>query len=281
MPQTRGANGQGLVSDGSGGVNWASAVGSTETMAESFAAAGTQSDNIITTQPTSAQATLFIRQGVAAPSTVFEAQDENGLPTVRIGNAGVTTNQLTTEKVIIGVAGQSYTLPLVRAVSANQRPVSTGPDGVVEWQGRSYANVYFVENVTLTPLPVQNQFEIIRGARLGTFAADFTLNPGPAEQQLLVYRGSQPKVFQVIQTLTGEAESTLEAYTQAIFKNGQLMRASQVSTILDNGKNFPRSATSVSIVQLENGDTLGGFIKNTSGVSGAILSGYQLVVTEV
>jgi hypothetical protein len=277
MPQNRGTSGEGLVSDGSGGVNWASSVGSTETMAESFSAAVTQADNIITTQPTSAKSTLFIRQGIGAPSTVFEAQKEGGGITVRIDSDGIKALSSSVNKAIVGVEGQTYTLPTKRAVSSNQLPVSTGTDGVVEWQPRSYANIYFKDNNTITPTPTQNVYTIIRGARLGTFASDFTLNPGPTDSQALVYRGPQPKLFQITQSVSWESAKR-ETFAQCIFKDGVVLPGSEMSSELNSNDN---NATTVVIVQLEDGEGVAGFVKCVTDNTGCVIKSYQLSVTEV
>jgi hypothetical protein len=269
------------VSDGAGAVNWSTVVGTTETMAQAFEAAATQADNVLTTSAAAANATLIIKQGPGAGSTLFEAQNENGAPTVKIGVEGINTNLMITEKAVVGEPGQTYTLPVARADAANQRLVSTGAGGVVEFQASSFANIYWHNNATLTPLPIQNTYDIMRGARLGTFANDFTLAIGPPNQQNLVYRGLQTKLFQITQCLTWRAESTRESYVQAVFLNNALIPGSEMVTILDDTNEYPRNATIVVIAELKEDDRLGGVVKCTSDTKGALIVDYQLSIVEV
>jgi hypothetical protein len=279
MPETRGVNGQGLVSDGAGGVNWASAVGSTETMAESFAAARSFRDNYIVTENSQGKGTLFIVQGPGASPDIFETQNEDGVITTAVGQGG--SYALSANIGPFRPIDLRYTLPLVRATASNQHIVSTGVEGETAWQGRSYANIYFKDNAVLTPLPVQDQYDVMRGNRLGTFASDFTLNAGPTNQQNLVYTGVQSKFFQVVQSLTWQSESSREVFRQAVFKNGVLIPGSESSAMLDDNNDYPRNATTTCIVELENGDTIAGYVKDVTDDISVLIIDYQLVLTEV
>tara|TARA_R110000851_G_scaffold106401_3_gene225496 strand:+ start:2472 stop:3878 length:1407 start_codon:yes stop_codon:yes gene_type:complete len=277
MPETRGGNGQALVSDGAGAVNWASAVGSTETMAQSFAAATSQNDNVIITQPNSARATLFIVQGQGASTDVFETLNNTGQTTLLVDEDGIRARSITLGPV--NLAG-SYTLPAVRAVSANQHIVSTGTDGVTVWQGRSFANIYWKDSSVVTLLPTQDQYEQMRGDRQGTFASDFTLSATPFQQNL-IYTGARSKFFQVTQCVAWQSENKSEDYTQAIFKGGVLIPGSEMTSELDSNNDFPRNATTIVIVELGTNDSIAGYVKCITDDTDAIIIDYQLTITEV
>jgi hypothetical protein len=121
----------------------------------------------------------------------------------------------------------------------------------------------------------------MRGNRLGTFASDFTLNAGPTNQQNLVYTGVQSKFFQVVQSLTWQSESSREVFRQAVFKHGVLIPGSESSAMLDDNNDYPRNATTTCIVELENGDTIAGYVKDVTDDISVLIIDYQLVLTEV
>jgi hypothetical protein len=280
MPQTRGSNGQGLISDGSGAVNWASTVGSTQTMAQTFGAANSFTDNFILTENSQGKGTLFLRQGVGAPESIFETQNEDGAITTAIGETGSYALSATVGP--ISPNDLRYTLPLTRATATNQHIVSTGVLGETAWQSRAFANIHFQDNAVLTPLPVQGQYDVMRGNRLGTFASDFTLNPGPTNQQNLVYTGIQSKFFQVTQCVAWEVDDTAAVYTQALFRNGVLVPGSEMrSEQVKPWEDFPLNCTTTVILELAPNDTIAGYVKNTTAVNGIFVVDYQLTITEV
>jgi hypothetical protein len=51
--------------------------------------------------------------------------------------------------------------------------------------------------------------------------------------------------------------------------------------MLDDNNDYPRHATTTCIVELENGDTIAGYVKDVTDDISVLIIDYQLVLTEV